>query len=74
MPLLTLLNAQLAYGDVPLLDSAALSALPLPADVAQRFAAMAAESLALQNRMEERDQVPFEDWRNRYLSLEMLRP
>ena len=53
---------------------AALGALPLPAEVAQRFAAMAVESLALQKRMEERDQVPFEDWRKQYLSLEKLRP
>ena len=52
----------------------AIGALPLPAETAQRFAAMAVESLALQKRMEERDQVPFEDWRRRYLSLEMLRP
>ena len=51
-----------------------IAALPLPADVAQRYAAMAVESLALQKRMEERDKVPFEDWRRRYLSLEMLRP
>ncbi len=53
---------------------AALTAQPLPADVAQRFTAMAAESLALQKRMEERDQVPFEDWRKQYLSPEKLRP
>jgi len=53
---------------------AALTALPLPDAVAQRFAAMAAESLVLQKRMEDRDQLPFEDWRKRYLSLEMLRP
>ena len=53
---------------------AALDALPLPADLAQRYAAMAVESLALQKRMEERDQVPFETWRKQYLSLEKLRP
>jgi glutamate--cysteine ligase len=53
---------------------AALDALPLPADVAQRYAAMAVESIALQKRMEERDQVPFETWRRQYLSLEKLRP
>ena len=53
---------------------AALDALPLPADLAQRYAAMAVESLALQKRMEERDQVPFETWRRQYLSLEKLRP
>ena len=53
---------------------AALAALPLPTDVAQRYAAMAAESLALQKHMEERDLVPFEDWRRQYLSLDKLRP
>jgi glutamate--cysteine ligase len=53
---------------------AAITALPLPEDVEQRFAAMAAESLALQKRMEERETVPFEAWRRRYLSPEMLRP
>jgi glutamate--cysteine ligase len=57
-----------------LLQRAAITALPLPADVQQRYAAMAVESLALQKRMEEREKVPFEDWRRRYLSLEMLRP
>jgi glutamate--cysteine ligase len=57
-----------------LAQRAAITALPLPAEVAQRYAAMAVESLALQKRMEERDQVPFEDWRRRYLSPEMLRP
>jgi glutamate--cysteine ligase len=53
---------------------AALAALPLPAEVAQRYAAMAVESLALQKRMEDRDQLPFEDWRRQYLSLAKLRP
>ena len=53
---------------------AALSALPLPAAVAQRFAALAKESIAKQQRMEAADTLPFEDWRKRYLSLEMLRP
>ena len=53
---------------------ATLTALPLPAETARRFSAMAAESLTLQNRMEEREKVPFEEWRRRYLSPEMLRP
>jgi glutamate--cysteine ligase len=53
---------------------AALNALPLPAEVADRFAAMAQESRAKQQRMEAADTLPFEDWRKRYLSLEMLRP
>ena len=57
-----------------LTQRAAITALPLPAEVAQRYAAMAVESLALQKRMEEREKVPFEDWRRRYLSPEMLRP
>jgi len=52
----------------------AIAALPLADAAAQRYAAMAVESLALQQRMEERPQVPFEDWRRRYLSPEMLRP
>jgi len=52
---------------------ATLDALPLPDEVARRYGAMAVESLALQRRMEERETVPFEDWRRRYLSLEMLR-
>ena len=53
---------------------AALTAKALTADAAQRFSAMATESLALQKHMEERDQVPFEDWRKQYLSPEKLRP
>jgi glutamate--cysteine ligase len=41
---------------------------------AQRFEAMAAESLASQRKMEAADTQPFEAWRQRYLSVEMLRP
>jgi glutamate--cysteine ligase len=41
---------------------------------AKRFAAMAAESLVNQARMEAADTQPFEAWRRRYLSAEMLRP
>ena len=49
-------------------------ALPLAADVAQKFAALAAESIARRERMEAADTLPFEDWRTQYLSLERLRP
>ena len=52
----------------------ALAARPLPAGVAERFAAMAAESLALQKRMAEREQLPFEEWRKQYLDIRKLRP
>jgi len=41
---------------------------------AKRFATMAAESLANQARMEAADTLPFEAWRQRYLSAEMIRP
>ena len=50
-----------------------LQALPLAAGVAQRFAAMAEESLALQRRMEAQDKLPFEAWRQHYLSAERLK-
>jgi len=56
-----------------LTQRAVITALPLPAGVGERYAAMAVESLALQKRMEERETVPFEAWRKRYLSPEMLR-
>ena len=49
-------------------------ALPLSDVAAQRFDAMAKESLELQLRMEAQDKVPFEEWRRQYLSLEKLRP
>jgi len=42
--------------------------------VAGRFDAMATESLASQQKMEAADTLPFEAWRQRYLSREMLRP
>jgi hypothetical protein len=48
--------------------------LPLAAAVAQRFAGMAEESLALQRRMEAQSKLPFEEWRKQYLSVEKLRP
>jgi len=52
----------------------AFDALPLSDAAAQRFDAMARESLELQQRMEAQDKVPFEEWRKQYLSLEKLRP
>ena len=52
----------------------ALRAMPLAPEVARRFAAMAEESIALQKRMEERDKLPFEEWRRQYLSSARLRP
>ena len=54
--------------------AATLQGLSLPDEVAQRFAAMAAESLARQRAMEAGDTLPFEDWRKRYLSPQMLTP
>lgn len=53
--------------------AAHLRALPLPGDVAQRFAQMATESLAKQRAMEAADALGFEEWRQRYLSPEMLK-
>ena len=53
---------------------AALSALPLSTAAARRFEAMAKESLALQQRIEEQDKLPFEEWRQQYLSIDKLRP
>ena len=45
---------------------------PLPADAAARFARMAEESLAEQREIEAADTLPFEEFRRRYLSPEML--
>jgi glutamate--cysteine ligase len=53
---------------------ATLQNAQLDEGAAQRFAAMAAESLANQARMEAADTQPFEAWRQRYLSAEMIRP
>ena len=53
---------------------AVFDALPLSDTAAHRFDIMAKESLALQQRMEAQDKVPFEEWRRQYLSLEKLRP
>ena len=46
----------------------AILELPLSADVAERFAHLAEESLAEQRRIEAADTVPFETYRQRYLS------
>ena len=51
-----------------------LVARPLPPGIAERFALMAAESLALQERMAKREQLPFEEWRKQYLDIRKLRP
>jgi glutamate--cysteine ligase len=51
-----------------------LTALPLSTAAARRFEAMAKESLALQQRIEEQDKQPFEEWRQQYLSIDKLRP
>ena len=48
-------------------------ALPLPADVAARLDALAAESLAEQARIEAGDTMPFEIYRQQYLAPERLR-
>ncbi len=45
-----------------------LLALPLAADVAERFAHLAAESLEQQSRIEAADTMPFEAFRQQYLS------
>ena len=45
-----------------------------PDAAAKRFDQMAAESIASQQKMEAADTLPFEPWRQRYLSAEMLRP
>ena len=50
----------------------ALRTLALDDAVAQRYAALAAESHARQRQMEAADTLPFEAWRQRYLSPEML--
>jgi glutamate--cysteine ligase len=50
----------------------ALTQGALPKHVAERFAAQAIESVAQQERYEEGDKLPFEEWRKQYLSLERL--
>ena len=49
-----------------------LSAQPLAAAVAARFARLAQESLAGQRRIEAADDVPFETYRQRYLGQDLL--
>ena len=53
--------------------AAALRAQPLDGEVMQRYAQLAAESLAKQRAIEAADTLPFEAWRQRYLSPEMLK-
>jgi glutamate--cysteine ligase len=52
----------------------ALLGEPLPADVESRFRRMADESLERQRRIEADDDLPFEMYRQQYLSPESLRP
>ena len=49
-----------------------LENLPLPVELAARFARMAEESLAAQRRIEAADTVPFETYRQQYLSKDLL--
>ncbi|MGH8682834.1 MAG: glutamate--cysteine ligase [Burkholderiales bacterium] len=49
-----------------------LQAEPFPAAVAARFARMAEESIAKQRKIEAADKVPFEKYRQQYLSPESL--
>ena len=49
-----------------------LRSLPLSAEVEVRFAHMAEESLAEQRKMEAADTLPFETYRQQYLSVERL--
>ncbi|MBK5105650.1 MAG: glutamate--cysteine ligase, partial [Burkholderiales bacterium] len=50
----------------------ALQDLPLSPEVEARYAAMAEESLAAQRRIEAADEVPFETYRQQYLSKDLL--
>jgi glutamate--cysteine ligase len=50
-----------------------LQAEPFPADVASRFARMAEESIEKQRKIEAADKVPFEKYRQQYLSHESLK-
>jgi glutamate--cysteine ligase len=53
---------------------ATLQRAQLADDAARRFAAMAADSVENQRTMEAADTLPFEAWRQRYLSAQMLHP
>ena len=50
----------------------ALLALPYPAALAERFAAMAKASVEERRRIEAADTLPFEEYRQAYLSPERL--
>ncbi|MGC2519889.1 MAG: glutamate--cysteine ligase, partial [Burkholderiales bacterium] len=50
-----------------------LQSEPLPAEVEARFALMAEESLEAQQQIEAADRVPFEQYRQQYLSHASLR-
>jgi glutamate--cysteine ligase len=50
----------------------ALMALPLSAEAQSRYARMAEESIAAQARIEAADRVPFEAYRQEYLSRNLL--
>ena len=50
-----------------------LEAEPLPGDVQSRFARMAQESIEKQHNIEAHDELPFEEYRQRYLSHALLR-
>jgi glutamate--cysteine ligase len=50
----------------------ALQDQPLPPEVEARYAEMAKESLAAQRRIEAADKVPFETYRQQYLSKDLL--
>jgi glutamate--cysteine ligase len=52
---------------------ATLLGIPLKAEVEERFARLARESLHKQKKMETRDSVDFETYRQRYLNPELLR-
>ena len=53
---------------------ATLQRAPLADDAARRFAAMATESVETQRTLEAADTLPFEAWRQCYLSAQMLYP
>ena len=50
----------------------ALQGLPLPAAVQARYARLAEKSIAAQRRIEAADSVPFEIYRQQYLSKDLL--
>jgi len=60
----------LAYS---LRDRSALQSEPFPADLDARFARLAEESIEKQRKIEAADKVPFESYRQQYLSHESLK-